>query len=242
MQQIVTTDDVKKLGTILSVWAHPDDETFTAGGILAAAVKNGQQVLCVTATKGEKGVQDESRWPASRLAEIRTKEMEASLRELGVRDHLWLGYHDGECADADPRAAAEAVAELIEWYKPDTILTFGPDGLTGHPDHQTVSLWVQRAVAQSDTKLQVYHVVYDHRQYEQFLIPLHRKINLFFNTDKPPITEARICDIALRLPPPIFDQKMRALAAQPSQMERVLQAVPKDAQQGTFGTEYFVRG
>ncbi len=46
MKQIHNFEDIKKLGTILSVWAHPDDETFTCGGILATAVKNGQQVVC----------------------------------------------------------------------------------------------------------------------------------------------------------------------------------------------------
>lgn len=239
--QIVTTSDVQRLGTILSVWAHPDDESFTSGGILAAAVKNGQQVICVTATKGEKGVQDESRWPAAKLADIRTKEMADSLRELGIREHHWLHYHDGECATTDPAEALSTITELIDQHNPDTILTFGPDGLTGHPDHQTVSRWVEEAVAKSDGKLLVYHVVYDTAQYEQFLVPLDKKVNVFFNTDKPPLVAAKVCDIAFELPPDILQQKLRALAAQPSQMERVLAAVPKSDQKGTFGHEYFVR-
>lgn len=241
MAQIFTLSDVKKLGTILSVWAHPDDETFVAGGLLAAAVQNNQQVICITATKGEKGVQDESRWPAAQLAGIRTKEMEASLRELGIREHYWLNYHDGECAAADPAEALAKIGELIEAHKPDTILTFGPDGLTGHPDHQTVSTWVKNAVSQSTDKPQVYRVVYDPAQYEQFLVPLDKKVNVFLNTDRPPLVAAKDCDIAFELPQDILQQKLRALAAQPSQMERVLQAVPESAQKGTFGYEYFVR-
>jgi len=239
--RVTTVDDIKRLGTILSVWAHPDDETFVAGGVLAAAVKNGQEVICVTATKGEKGVQDESRWPAAQLADIRTKEMEVTLHELGIRNHQWLQYHDGECAGADPAEAVTAIAKLIASHKPDTILTFGPDGLTGHPDHQTVSRWVDAAVAESATKPQIYHIVYDKKQFEQFLIPLHKKVNVFFNINKPPIADAADCAIAFELPPEILQQKLRALAAQPSQMERTLRAVPGEAKKGTFGFEYFVR-
>lgn len=239
---IVTSKDVKKLGTILSVWAHPDDETFTAGGMLATAVKNGQKVICVTATKGEKGVQDESRWPAAQLADIRTNEMKASLRELGIREHHWLHYKDGECADADPTEAFETITALIAENKPATVLTFGPDGLTGHPDHQTVSRWVSTLVSEMPLKPDIYHVVYDPKQYEQFLVPLHKKINIFFNIDKPPLVNAADCDIAFELPPEILQQKLRALAAQPSQMERMLKAISEAGKTGIFGREYFVAG
>lgn len=239
MKQIVTTDDVAQLGTILSIWAHPDDETFVAGGVLAAAVKNGQRVICVTATKGEKGVQDELRWPAAQLADIRTQEMTDTLRQLGVQEHYWLDYHDGECADADPTVATAKITRLINQYKPDTILTFGPDGLTGHPDHRTMSRWVAAAVKQSDKQPAVYRPVYSQKQYEQFLVPLHKKLNVFFNIDKPPLKDARECEIAFELPAAILQQKIRALAAQPSQMERLLKTVSPGGYKGTFGVEYF---
>jgi hypothetical protein len=58
-----TADDIKQLGTILFVAAHPDDESFLAGGILAAAVANGQTVVVYTATRGEAGVQDRNKCP-----------------------------------------------------------------------------------------------------------------------------------------------------------------------------------
>src|SRR5947207_1873194 len=107
MQQIKTSDDIKQLGTILSVWAHPDDESFSCAGIMAAAIQNGQSVACITATKGEDGVQDESRWPAEQLGEIRAHEMDEALDILGCHNHNWLGYHDGRCQEI---SADEAVA------------------------------------------------------------------------------------------------------------------------------------
>lgn len=103
--QIHNSEDVRQLGTILSIWAHPDDETFCAGGLLAAAVNNGQTVACITATRGEAGVQDEARWPAEQLGDIREKELKAALKELGITNHHMLHYADGECAAVDSKAA-----------------------------------------------------------------------------------------------------------------------------------------
>lgn len=238
--QIATADDVKQLGAILSVWAHPDDETFVAGGILATAAQNGQQVICITATRGEQGVQDESRWPAAQLANIREKELEASLRKLGVTKHKWLTYKDGECATVDQNKAIAVVANLIEKYKPDTIITFGSEGLTGHSDHRAVSRWIDAAVARLEKKPRVLHPVYDSAQFEQFLVPLHKRINVFFNIDKPPLKAKADCAVALTLSPKIFEQKIQALIVQPSQMERVLKALSPDQCKGVFGVEYFV--
>lgn len=59
----MTDPVVAGLGTILSVWAHPDDETFVAGGIMAAAVANGQRVVTVSFTAGERGTDDADTWP-----------------------------------------------------------------------------------------------------------------------------------------------------------------------------------
>ena len=59
----------------MGVWAHPDDETMSSAGIMLSAIKNGQRVICLTATKGEEGSQDEKKWPKSKLANIREKEL-----------------------------------------------------------------------------------------------------------------------------------------------------------------------
>ncbi|MGH7158279.1 MAG: PIG-L deacetylase family protein [Candidatus Saccharimonadales bacterium] len=239
---VVAAADVKRLGAVLAVWAHPDDETFVAGGLLAAAVQNGQRVVCVTATRGEKGqTPDESRWPSARIGDIRAKELAAALQLLGITEHHWLGYRDGHCATADHAAAAEKIAKLINTVRPKSIVTFGSDGLTGHPDHQTVSKWVDTAVRRTAPQPAVFHAVYEPKQYEQFLVPLDKQINLFFSIDKPPLEAAEDCAIALELPAPLLRQKLRALAAMPSQMERVLRAVPQADQEGAFGQECFVR-
>ena len=132
------------LGTILSVWAHPDDETYLAGGVMAAARDAGQRVVCVTATAGELGTDDPTTWPPERLAPIRRWEAAAAMAVLGVHEHHVLGLRDGGLADLTI-SGAELIGDLIDEIQPDTILTFGPDGATFHPDHIAVHRWVTEA-------------------------------------------------------------------------------------------------
>lgn len=242
MARIVTPADVKQLGTILSVWAHPDDESLVAGGLIAAAVKNGQKVICVTATKGEAGqTSDEKKWPVADLAAIRARELRAALDILGVTEQHWLGYHDGACDTVSDTEAVPKLQALIEQYRPDTILTFGPDGLTGHPDHKAVGRWAAVAAKTARPRPQVYHVVCNPDNYEQYLKPLNAKFDIFFKIDQPPLVPEPDCAIALELPKALFEQKWRALAAQESQMERLLALIPDTDRRGVFGHEYFVR-
>jgi LmbE family N-acetylglucosaminyl deacetylase len=136
---------VAELGTILGVWAHPDDEAYLSGGLMAMARDAGSRVVCVTATRGEQGTTDPVAWPPERLAAERTGELARSLEILGVTEHHWLGYADGGCAKVPAAEAVERLCGLIEQAAPDTVLTFGPDGITGHPDHQAVAAWTAAA-------------------------------------------------------------------------------------------------
>src|SRR5689334_2010732 len=104
------TTDLTDLGTVLAVWAHPDDETYLTGGLFAALTNAGHRVVCITASRGEAGGASGS---ATRLARLRTEELEAALKVLGVEEHHWLDYPDGGCADVDPDAAASRVAAVM---------------------------------------------------------------------------------------------------------------------------------
>lgn len=232
--------DIKRLGRILSVGAHPDDESFSCAGIMAAAVQNGQFVACMTATRGEAGVQDESRWPASQLGAIRTKEMEAALAILGIGEHCWLDYPDGGCADVSLDEAAGQVADCIRRYRPDSILTFGPDGMTGHPDHQAVSRWVDAAVRRAESSATVYHAVELREDYER-LQQADKRFNIFFNISQPPLVDAKECAICFRLPEPLRQLKYQALRAMPSQTEGLLSYLEQGRAQDLFAYETFVQ-
>ena len=73
----------------------------------------------------------------------------AAWRSSASPSTRWLGYRDGECAAVGAAVAVDRLCEVIDDVGPDTVLTFGTDGITGHPDHQAVSAWATAAFARS---------------------------------------------------------------------------------------------
>lgn len=206
-------------------------------GFMAAAVANRQRVVCVTATRGEAGVQDESRWPASQLAAIRTDELTKAYEALGVHEHEWLDYPDGSCDQIPEDEAVSRISELIKKYQPDTILTFGADGMTGHPDHQTVSRWASLAQVQSGSKAIVYQSIQIRQQYEA-AHEIDRALNIFFNIDVPRMCEPHEADLYLELDDNLFARKREAFRVMPSQTEKLLTQFDSQLRLA-FGVEAF---
>jgi LmbE family N-acetylglucosaminyl deacetylase len=238
-KRITSVDDVRALGTILGVWAHPDDESFTCAGLMTAAVQNGQMVACITATKGELGVQDETRWPAERLGEIRSAEMQAAMKAIGINYHHWLGYMDGSCHLVPDETAVAEIKKYIAMYQPDTILTFAPDGITGHTDHQAASRWATLAAA--GTGVTVYYAVENKENYDKHMKALDKKFNIYFNIDKPHVVPCADCDICFILSPDCLRTKYEALKVMPSQTEGMLQSQPREMWDDILAMETFVR-
>lgn len=210
---------VQQLGTILGVWAHPDDEVFSCGGILAIAAANGQKVMCMTATRGEAGVQDPERWPPEKLGAIRTEELEKAYEILGIREHCWFDYPDGQLVQVSDENGHRMVEQCIEECQPDTILTFGPDGMTGHPDHQAVSTWATEVGKKKG--IQVYHAILTPEEYEANK-EADDKFNMFFNIESPPIQQRTDCDLCIELDENTLEKKCQALKAMPSQTEKLI--------------------
>jgi N-acetyl-1-D-myo-inositol-2-amino-2-deoxy-alpha-D-glucopyranoside deacetylase len=133
---------------LLAIFAHPDDETFSAAGTMAAAIARGVPVTVISATRGEAG---ESAIAGlddpERLGIVREREFGEAMRQIGVSDVRLLGYRDSGMAGSPsaehPRAfirvPVESAATDLVWHirsvRPHVILTFGPEGLYGHPDH-----------------------------------------------------------------------------------------------------------
>ena len=230
-------DDIRELGTILSVWAHPDDEAYLCGGIMAMATAAGSRVVCVTATRGELGVTDAARWPPDRLPAIRDAELAECLRVLGVREHHYLGYPDGACADVDRQEGAERIAQFLRDVRPDTVLTFAPDGQTGHPDHMAVHHWTADAVRA--TAIGTLHVVANTQEWmDEFL---HQMLQMNVLMGDPPATWAAPLSIDLLLGKEVLARKLTALAAQASQTELLRAAVGNDFYRRLAGRERFGR-
>jgi LmbE family N-acetylglucosaminyl deacetylase len=228
---------VPDLGTILSVWAHPDDESYACAGIMAAAVRAGRRVVCVTATRGELGSTDPQRWPAGpALAEVRTRELAACLAEIGVTEHRWLDYPDGGCADIDPRAAVARLREIVETVSPDTVLTFGPDGGTYHPDHIAVSRWVSAATA--DHPAAVHHVTSTPAWQRAMFDVVGREAVMM--ADREPVTHpVDECSIYVTLTGELLEMKHRAMLCQESQVGPLLAAFGAESYRALLAEEAY---
>jgi LmbE family N-acetylglucosaminyl deacetylase len=235
----MTTQDVSQLGTILGIWAHPDDETFMVGGILSMAADNNQKVVCVTATKGESGTKDGS--VSAELGETRANELAAALDILGITEHSWLGYQDGTCSDVPQNEAVSQLVNLIEQHKPDTIITFAPDGLTGHPDHQAVSRWAKTAADKSNIHPNVYFAVHTQELYDSFMKVVDDEFNVYFATENPVFPPEASCDMVVHLEPATAERKMQALKIMPSQYGAWFEFLGDKGVEFAVGSEALVR-
>jgi LmbE family N-acetylglucosaminyl deacetylase len=236
----MTPKGVSELGTILGVWAHPDDEAFLSAGVMALATAAGARVVCITATRGEAGAPESGLTPPE-VGRLREAELRASLDLLGVDEHHWLDYVDGCCAEVDPAEASTRLQEIVEDVAPDTILTFGPEGFTDHPDHKAVSSWVTRAVSQLSQlgrpTPRVHHAAQTVGWAEVFRPRLAE--HHVFPPDFPPLWPEHALSIEVALPTEIVTRKVEALRAQASQIDRLIDAVGEDFFQQAFSAERF---
>jgi LmbE family N-acetylglucosaminyl deacetylase len=127
---------------VLAVLAHPDDEAFRAGGTLALLAKKGIPVHLLTATRGEAGARgDPPLCTAADLPAVREKELRCACGALGIEPPRLLDYSDGRLSRVPDQQAVTQVLAAIQELKPEVLLTWPPDGLSGHPDHIAVSRW-----------------------------------------------------------------------------------------------------
>src|SRR5215470_11191431 len=126
---------------LMCILAHPDDESLGTGGTLAKYAAEGVATYVVCATRGEKGRFGESgeRPPPEVVGRVREGELRAAAAVLGVREVTFLDYIDAELDRADPRQAAANIADRIVEVRPHVVITFGPEGAYGHPDHIAIS-------------------------------------------------------------------------------------------------------
>jgi LmbE family N-acetylglucosaminyl deacetylase len=129
--------------TLLAVFAHPDDETVVAP-MLARYAREGVKVVLAIATDGQKGVREHAGIAAGApLAEARAAEARCACEKLGIEPPVLIGLEDGALNRGENGAALlEALEKLFADLQPDVVVTWGPDGVTGHPDHRLVSAHV----------------------------------------------------------------------------------------------------
>jgi LmbE family N-acetylglucosaminyl deacetylase len=142
---------------LLAVLAHPDDESLGFGGTLAKYAAEGVETYLVTATRGERGRFGSSKGAVTpaETGRVRETELRDAAAVLGVRELSILGFPDGALEKVDHAVATAAIAAHIRRIQPEVVVTFGPDGAYGHPDHIAIGQFATAAtVCAADSAFQ----------------------------------------------------------------------------------------
>lgn len=238
-----SADDIAQLGTIVGIWAHPDDETWSSAGIMAAAIQNGQRVVVITLTHGDAGkTADETRFPQANLRNIRAQELQAALDAVGVTEYFLLEYADGTLAEANEKDSIAELSALCCSIRPDTILTFAPDGITGHDDHKAVAKFATTMVQRHFVGVAVYGAIELKQKYDAFGKRFDEKFDVYFNTDMPELVDRDEVELYFELPDSLLKQKRNALRAHASQTEQIFNDTEmREFIDKTAESEHFVR-
>ncbi len=140
---------------LLAVLAHPDDESFLMGGTLARYAAEGVDIAVVIATRGEAGRGDTD---LEQNGQRRERELRDAVAVLGVKSLEILGYPDGDVARVPRPVLVGRVMDAIQAWAPDVVLTFGPDGISGHADHLAVGAATADAAVSVGGKLRLFQV------------------------------------------------------------------------------------
>lgn len=132
--------------TLLGVFAHPDDEG-SASGVLAKYAAQGARAFVACATRGDGAdakISDPALATPETLGQVRSQELICACATLGLQPPLFLGFQDGEVDQVPLEAGAAVVARVIRQVQPQVVITHGPEGGYGHPDHIALSHLVTR--------------------------------------------------------------------------------------------------
>jgi LmbE family N-acetylglucosaminyl deacetylase len=254
---------------LLAIFAHPDDESFGAGGVMALAAAAGNPVWVLCATNGDQGGRPgEVEVDHSLDPEIRREELACACRELGVSEPIFLGYRDsgmegwgapeGSLSRADKQEVVERILAVIHRLHPAVIVTFDPGGVYGHPDHtacsDTATAAYRVAAAEPGGPVALYHQALPRSTVAgmQAMQEAERRRG----DDKPPTEDdIRQAEAFIKLARPdeeittvvpilsVAERKIAALACHDSQMRGRRWDDPEERAQmeQMFGRETFVR-
>ena len=221
--------------TLLGVWAHPDDEAYMSAGLMAEFRRRGDRVVIVTATLGEHGTHDPTTWPPAHLAARRHAELRNSLAVLDIDELRVLGYEDSHCAQHD---GTNTIACHIAEIRPDLIVTFGPDGLTGHPDHRAICRWTTDARAAIRPGADLWYATVTpefHREWGA----VNDRVGFWADQPDPPCTEPADLAQSTTLDDALLDLKFAALRAHVSQTASFIEQLGSAVYRQWWRTESF---
>jgi LmbE family N-acetylglucosaminyl deacetylase len=251
--------------TLMAVHAHPDDESSSTGGVLAAYGDQGVRTVVVTCTNGEFGDAPGGVKPGQdghdeqAVAQVRLAELREACKILGVTDLEPLGYHDSGMPDWDykdrpgafcnvPTAEVAArITALIERYRPQVVITYDPTGPYQHPDHVHAAEAAVSAAVGSGIPAKLYFTALRGSDWQKVLQAL-REAGVEV-PDRPADPEAmrQMAEAEQRITTtidirPELARKREALFAHASQIQDSwFSKIPQDIAEATFGRESFIR-
>lgn len=222
--------DMRDRPSLLAVLAHPDDEARIIGGTLAKYAAEGVCTSVLCATRGERGSRGE---PAlctpEELPAVRERELRAACEVLGVRNLSLLDYRDGELARAEPDKIIGEILQAFEDWKPQIVITFGPEGRTGHPDHIAIHRFATKAFQQAKGP-----TVPAKLYYMAFPQSIREVISPSF-PGQPDETITLTLDVS-----PWLESKQRAIAAHRTQARPPFPHLPEPRRWEILSREYFI--
>jgi LmbE family N-acetylglucosaminyl deacetylase len=221
---------VRSKPTLLAVFAHPDDETFRPGGMLALLARQDVRVVLLTFTRGEAGsCGDPPLCTPDELPAVREDELRCACRVLGVQPPYVLNYPDGQLQQADAEPMIAYISSLANEIHPQVWLSFGPDGVSNHPDHIAVGSWTAAAFQRLRASSTLYTVAVPHS--------LKEKIGLRQVNSVPDETISLSVDIT-----PVWEIKFAAMRCHATQWSTSpMHAASEERRRIFFGREFFVR-
>jgi LmbE family N-acetylglucosaminyl deacetylase len=255
---------------LLSIFPHPDDESYGAGGLMALAAAAGNPVWVLCVTNGDQGGRPgEMDVDHSLDPEIRLEELRCACRAMGIAEPIFLGYRDsgmegwgapeGSLALADDNEVVERMCEVIRRLRRAVIVTFDPGGIYGHPDHvkcsATATAAYRKAAAEPGGPIALYHQVMPRSRIAGMRAAMEEERRRSGDTTPPSEDDLRQQEAFERLARPdeeittivaigeVLERKIAALACHDSQMRGRQWDDPAVREQlgQMFGHETFVR-
>lgn len=200
---------------VLCVFAHPDDEAFGPGGTIALWTRQGAEINLVCATRGENGLPADKTGNSPNPREtsrIRSQELKKSAKILGVKSVEFLDFQDGHIGNNDLQKLEAAITRRIRSLRPDLLLTFNLNGVSGHLDHIAVASAATQAFRKTKIAKKLYY----------FTVPnvisrLNADYFIYFPEGPDPDDMDEIIDVSS-----VWDVRMKAMDQHQSQAKDVV--------------------
>lgn len=219
-----------QLPVLMAVFAHPDDESYRSGGTLALLARRGVCVQLLVATRGEAGSRgDPPLCAAEELPAVRERELRCACSALEIEAPRFLGYYDGRLKESNPEHITEKILAVMRQVRPQVVLTFGPDGLSGHPDHIIIGRCAAEAYHRAEEIAALYAVA----------VPRSVVERLDMRRIQPVPDEAITLSVDVS---PVWEMKLAAIRCHATQLaSSPIMRASQEQQHLFLGTEHFVR-